>query len=517
MTNSEIERFRRIERILDKVLDLPAGPPRDAWLREACDGDGTICDEISGFLKEHEALISLASPDAEPMPRFGAWQAVRLLGRGGMGTVYLAERADGAFRMQAAVKVVPLALASLDIEQRFRRERQFLAGLDHSRIARLIDGGLSEHGIPYMVIDYVDGVSIDRYCSERALGSRECMALLRQLLDALIYIHGRHVVHRDMKPSNVLVDGQGQLKLLDFGTARLVEASADTEITRSGVFAMTPEYASPEQLAGGDVTFVSDIYSAGLVLRRILPEGSRETDPQLKRIVDKALQVRGEDRYQSAAEMDRDLERYLGGTPVQAQLPAKRARLRWAIAGAGVCLAVALGLLWKFRATPEPASIAVLPFANLSSDPANQYFADGLVGEITDELGQVGNLRVVAQASSSRFRGPGTDLGRAGDQLHVGTVLDGSVQREGDRIKIVAPAQPCFGPVADLVQSMGPEQFRSVYGTGGTGGGHRAESEGDAGPRLVDAPHSHAGGARAVYACALCGGTVIAGFGCSGD
>jgi serine/threonine protein kinase len=175
------------------------------------------------------------------MPRFGAWQSVKLLGRGGMGTVYLAERADGAFHMPAAVKVVPLALASQEIEERFLRERQFLASLDHPKVARLIDGGLSETGLPYLVMEFVSGQSIDRYCEAQKLDVRGRVGLVRQVLEALAYVHGRQVIHRDVKPGNILVDESGQVKLLDFGTARLVDATAEAAITKTGVFAFTPE------------------------------------------------------------------------------------------------------------------------------------------------------------------------------------------------------------------------------------------------------------------------------------
>ena len=186
-----------------------------------------------------------------------------------MGVVYLAERSDGAFRMTAAVKVVPLALASLAIEERFRRERQFLAGLEHPKIARLIDGGVTSAGLPYLVMEFVDGLNIERYCDTQRLDTRGRIALLRQVLDALVYVHSQQVIHRDLKPSNILVDSAGNAKLLDFGTARLVDAGGDMAITRTGVFAFTPECASPEQVQGKPVTFASDTYAVGVLLYRL--------------------------------------------------------------------------------------------------------------------------------------------------------------------------------------------------------------------------------------------------------
>src|SRR5580698_7661659 len=165
MTADEIERFRRVEAIFDAVLEYPSGPERDAFLRQQeTAADAVLMDEVRQLLEGHEAVTAAVPLPPEPLPRFGPWQAIRLLGRGGMGEVYLAERADGAFQMQAAVKVAPLALASPDIEERFRRERQFLASLDHPKVARLIDGGVTGSGLPYLVMEFVDGLTIERYC-----------------------------------------------------------------------------------------------------------------------------------------------------------------------------------------------------------------------------------------------------------------------------------------------------------------------------------------------------------------
>src|SRR3984957_13372500 len=209
MTAEVIDRFRRIEVLFDTALEYPPGPERDAWLLEECATDADLLTDVRQLLEDHEQVSAAMPPPPEALPQFGPWQATRLLGRGGMGIVYLAERADGAFRMSAAVKVVPLALASLDIEERFRRERQFLASLDHPKIARLIDGGVTGTGLPYLVMEFVDGVTIDRYCDDRQLDARARIALMRQVLEALIYVHGQQVIHRDLKSSNIVVDAAG--------------------------------------------------------------------------------------------------------------------------------------------------------------------------------------------------------------------------------------------------------------------------------------------------------------------
>src|SRR5580698_574936 len=346
MTGQEFDRFHRLEAIFDAAVEYPPGPERDALIEDACTPDGEMLAEVRRLLEDHERVRAAAPEPPESLPQFGAWRAIRLLGRGGMGTVYLAERADGAFRMSAAVKVVPLALASIDIEERFRRERQFLASLDHPKVARLIDGGVTNSGLPYLVMEFVDGLTIERYSEAQKLDTRSRIALMRQVLEALAYVHGRGVIHRDLKPSNILVDAKGNAKLLDFGTARLVDASGDTAITKTGVFAFTPECASPEQVQGKALTFASDIYSAGVLLYRLLTgrppysftdyspsaiaDRISHTEPEpsglerpLDAIVLTALDKNPEKRYASATEMDADLARFQEGQPVHARRPRK--------------------------------------------------------------------------------------------------------------------------------------------------------------------------------------------------
>ena len=372
MNPAELERFREVEEIFYAAIERPLGAERDALIRERCGADENLRLEVALLLEDHERILAAVPAPAQRLPRFGAWQAVKLLGRGGMGTVYLAERADGAFRMSAAVKVVPLALASHEIEERFRRERQFLAGLDHPKVARLIDGGVSETGLPYLVMEFVGGLGIDRFCDAHQLDRHGRIALVRQVLEALAYVHGRRVIHRDVKPSNILVDDSGNVKLLDFGTARLVDATAEAALTKTGVFAFTPEYASPEQVRGEPVAAASDLYSAGVLLYRLLtgrlpyritdlsaagvakviaraqpqPPG---LDAPLDAILAKALSKDAAGRYHSAAEMDADLSRYLGGQRVRARKPRKKF---WAAVAA--VLVISAGVILGFLAVHVP-------------------------------------------------------------------------------------------------------------------------------------------------------------------
>lgn len=453
------ERFRHLETLFNLALEVPAAD-REAWVLAKCAGDPATRHELQKLLHDHQQ-VSATARQPESLPCFGPWQAAELLGRGGMGMVYRAERADGAFQMTVAVKVVPLALASHAIEERFRRERQFLATLNHPKIARLIDGGVTGAGLPYLVMEYVNGIPVDRDCDARRLDARGRIGLIRQVLEALGYVHSQNVIHRDLKPSNILVDAEGRAKLLDFGTARLVNASDDDAITKTGVFAFTPEYASPEQALGRPVSFASDIYSVGVLLYRLVtlrapyqlngemdafadtivhahPDLSGVEGP-LAAILSKALDKNPAHRYQSAAEMDDDLVRYLEDRPVAARRARKIPAAALMLALLTVCAAAwAIVHFTRRPAVPDgPASIAVLPFENLSGAP-DAYLAAGIANELRESLAHHGTLRVIATSSVAPFADNNPDLRKAGRALNVTRLLTGSVDRTGDRISVAA-------------------------------------------------------------------------------
>lgn len=278
--------------------------------------------------------------------RVGAYRLVREIGRGGMSRVFLAERADGEFEQQVALKLLrPGFDSDIDV-MRLRAERQILASLNHPNIARLLDGGVTDDALPYLVLEYIDGEPIDRYCHSRGLSTRQRLRLFLTIADAVEYAHRNSVVHRDLKPSNVLVTSDGTVKLLDFGVAKLLEQRAPgaRPTTRTTHRWMTPDYAAPEQIRGKAITPRTDVYQLGAVLYELLagrtPFGHcgdtiheleraiLEQDPDslghtlggdLDAIVCKALRKNPDERYASATEFADDLRRHLTGHPVHAR------------------------------------------------------------------------------------------------------------------------------------------------------------------------------------------------------
>ena len=279
------ERWQRIDELLSQAREHPAGD-RSAFLAEACRGEPALRREVEALLAfdQHPAFLdqpafSVHADDPDLERRIGPYLILRLLGRGGMGAVYLAARQDD-YRRQVALKLVKRGMDSDEIVRRFENERQILADLDHPHVARLLDGGTTADGRPYFVMEYVDGEPIDRYCDRRKLSTRERLRLFRQVCSAVHLSHQNLVVHRDLKPGNILVTRDGGVpKLLDFGIAKLLEPelAARTLATMPGHRPMTLRYASPEQARGDLVTTASDTYSLGVLLYRLLT-GHHPTD-----------------------------------------------------------------------------------------------------------------------------------------------------------------------------------------------------------------------------------------------
>jgi eukaryotic-like serine/threonine-protein kinase len=361
------ERWRLVSPHLDQVLEL-AGEERQRYLTNLASEDPALAADLELLLGEeralrdekyleHDAQDLLA--EAQPVGQvFGAYALVEPLGAGGMGSVWLARRNDGHFEGTVAVKLLSAALLGAAGASRFRREGTILARLKHPHIAQLIDAGVSEAGQPYLVLEYVKGEPIDRWCDNRALDIESRIRLFLDVLAAVEHAHANLVVHRDLKPSNVMVSKEGRVKLLDFGIAKLLAGDdvwdgVPTQLTRDGGRAFTPAFAAPEQVTGESVTTATDVYALGALLYLLLagrhPTGqpgaspvdllraTLETepdrlsdgvdDPRLRRelrgdletIVAKALKKRPEERYASVTALAEDLRRYLAEEPILAR------------------------------------------------------------------------------------------------------------------------------------------------------------------------------------------------------
>ena len=280
------ERWKEIELVFSGAFELEGGE-RDRFVEEHCTGDPELQREVEGLLASldsaGEYFEELASRIGVPIDpetyaerlvgkRVGNYRLVNLIGRGGMGAVYVAERDDEQFQMKAALKLLPMGLDSDESRRRFLAERQILARLEHPNIARLVDGGVTEDGTPYFVMEHVEGTPIDEYCDTHRLSIPQRLELFLKVCEAVQHAHQNLVVHRDLKPSNILVTESGVVKLLDFGIARVLdsdESGAQTTMTRR-TRPMTIAYASPEQILGSSVTTVSDVYTLGVLLYVVL-------------------------------------------------------------------------------------------------------------------------------------------------------------------------------------------------------------------------------------------------------
>ena len=401
---TEVERLTQA--IFHEAFDAPA-EERDSLLRNRCKGDTALMDELRSLLEACEAekkLAERASVETRRVPApdkgrlVGPFELDKLLGLGGMGAVYLAHRIDGQFSQQVAIKVIDTPLATDLFRDAFRMERQILASLVHPFIARLLDGGVSEDGDPYLAMEYVDGISIAAYCRQNRLSLRDRLLLFKNVCGAVQFAHQRLVVHRDLKPDNILVVADGTPRLLDFGTAKLL-APTPTDVTagftQQGLRPFTPQFASPEQVLGDPITTASDIYSLGVLLYLLLAGvppyelkefttaemlsvicnqdphkpsvaavvdriSSERLDADLDAIVLKAMRKEPQDRYSTVDHFAADIQAYLDKKPVMARRGTLRYRtnkyirrnIRASVATAlliATLLAGVAGVFWQSR------------------------------------------------------------------------------------------------------------------------------------------------------------------------
>ena len=410
MTASANERFRRVDAVFDAVLDLPT-TEQAAYIDQACAGDTELRAEVIQLLRAHHRtgsmldtpvlrLSPLLLDDAEggrDIPeRIGPFRVIRTIGQGGMGHVFLGERVDGQFEQRVAIKLIRHPVPGL--VRRFLEERRIVALLEHPHIARLVDGGITPDGMPYFAMELVEGEHIDQYCAARNLTLDERLSLFADVCSAVGYAHQHLIIHRDLKPANILVTSNGQVKLLDFGIAKLLDArEGSAGETRTGFRVMTPDVAAPEQVQGRPISTATDVYALGVLLYQLItgerPYDVRDKTPaeverivcsvepslpstkapaalrrrvrgDLDLIVMTALQKKEERRYQSPATLMEDVQRFREGLPIHARPDSATYRLgkfverhRAAVIVAGLVMAALVAGAMRERILRNTAEI----------------------------------------------------------------------------------------------------------------------------------------------------------------
>lgn len=509
------ERWKQIEEVFQSALDL-SHEERGGFIARACADDAELAAQVNALVAQYEqagdfieapAIAvsplrtvggSLATtPEAEtaddPMTgrRVGSYRLVREIGRGGMGAVYLAERADSEYRKLVAVKVVKRGMDTDFILRRFRHERQLLATFDHPNIARLLDGGTTDEGLPFFVMEYVEGQPLYQYCDSRQFTISERLRLFCQVCDSAAYAHARMVVHRDIKPSNILVTDAGVPKLLDFGIAKLLDPDLVPEaVTPTGTMMrlMTPEYASPEQVQGLPVTPASDTYALGVVLYELLTghrpyEFANRSPHEIARVVceveperpsrafakrEGALPVEGvsgeattlpficETRHATPDSLRRELEGNVDNIVLKSlrKEPARRyasaddlradisRHLEGRPVSAPFYFPPSIKAAKPNGGEPESGgkSIAVLPMKLLDSrsggSTSDEFLGVGLADALITRLSQLQRFTLRPTSSVLRYSDNQIDPLTAGQELGVAYVLDGRIRRAGDSIRV---------------------------------------------------------------------------------
>jgi tRNA A-37 threonylcarbamoyl transferase component Bud32/predicted negative regulator of RcsB-dependent stress response len=462
--------FLKLRDLFDRAMQLPV-ESQDAFLESECAGDPNLLAEFRALREAHLAALSRDTPSADPRgaaPRsttptatfnpadlagesnvIGPYKIRGQIGEGGMGTVYLAIRDDGTFRKSVALKILRRDQATDQLIERFQQERQVLANLDHGNIARILDGGQTRDGLPYYVMEYVDGSRLDRFCDDRKLDIAGRVALFLQICRAVQYLHDNLVVHRDLKPSNILVTTDGTVKLLDFGIAKQQIPAANNELTAVQGRVMTPGFASPEQFSGAPVSKASDIYSLGVILYLLVTGSLPHADPgaklttepappsssirddmqrtpettqqlrnrivgDLDQVVLKCLRRDPRNRYASARELADDLQLFLDGRPVGArQGPLAERALRFVkrnrLAVAVCALVVILGIFggWQALEARSQANRVVAREAEIAQllDALDKRNAANVPPSV-----RVEDVRKLREALKTDLASAGTDL-----------------------------------------------------------------------------------------------------------
>lgn len=486
--------WEKADQIFKQALELDVAE-REAYVNTSCEGDPVLETKVRRFLElaDKSQQFLEAAPDVpagtvaeslrlavnsdisqidnpgqlEAGTRLGVYRIVQPIGTGGMGSVYLAERADGQFEQRVAIKVMHKMRGGPQRVERFLRERQILASLKHPNIAYLIDGGVTDDGLPYLVMEYVEGQDIVAYCEQNTAPLKERLQLFLSICHAVQYAHEKGIIHRDIKPKNIVVNAEGQVRLLDFGIAKLLNTHTEEALTQAGWAMVTPAHASPEQSKGQPSTTLSDVYQLGLVLYQLIAGrlpvsdtprppsvvagGSRPTD--LDQVCLKALSTELEDRYPTAQELAEDIERYMAGRAVSAIQPSPASHVRRFFSqhrlfvGFIALLFVLTLPLGYLSGVGEPdeqldsgitqeRSIAVLPFMTIGDD-TSPSLTSGIHGDLLNRLSGISNLKVIARQSVRQFADSTEPPLQIARKLDVRWLLEGSAQQQGSQISVI--------------------------------------------------------------------------------
>jgi len=511
MSAMDPERWQRVEALFLEALEKDSSA-RAAFLDARCGGDLELRREVERLLAgDEQATNQVAAVVGSAVrsfhhafsrgKRIGPYEILGPLGEGGMGAVYHARRNDEVFQKDVAIKVVKRGMDSAAILRRFQRERRILARLEHPSIARVLDGGSTEDGLPYLVMEYVEGRNLLDYAGEQRLDLAARLRLFSQVCEAVEYAHQKQIVHRDLKPNNILVDAHNRPRLLDFGIAKLADTDEPGSpedaitITAGGLGILTPRYASPEQVKGERVTPASDVYSLGVILFELLTgrgahrvasdspaaivkavceddilapsrvaqaaceSGSKVPVPpaqlqgDLDRIILTALEKDPRQRYGSVRALAQDIGSYLASLSIATTRPttgfARAAAQRWKPAAVASLLMLTLALTVYFllpRARPAASTptgkimLAVLPLENLTGSDEQQFFIDGLHEEIISRLGRLrpDRLGVIARTSVLQYKETAKPVSAIGAELGAHYILEGSVRQAGERVRVTA-------------------------------------------------------------------------------
>jgi eukaryotic-like serine/threonine-protein kinase len=497
--------WEKVKEVFALALEQPR-ERRAEFLRGTCGVDPELLGEVESLLEAHDesrpvlerkdfgvATLFDATGAGYEGKQFGHYKVIRELGRGGMGAVFLAERADGEFHQQVALKIVRRTFADTELTRRFRRERQILASLNHPNIARLLDGGVSQDGEPYLVMEYVEGSRIDEYCDRRGLSTDARLRLFLAVCRGVSYAHQNLVVHRDIKPSNVLVTKEGVPKLLDFGIAKLLDQEHADERTETSFRAFTPEYASPEQVRGEQITTGSDVYTLGVLLHGLLhgvrrPNGAQpaagrwraessgqktvatnlptkqeggngeaggrlDVGGELRNIVAMARREEPARRYSSVAQFAEDVQRYLEGLPVRAQKDSFTYRagkfVRRHQVGVGAAAVVLLSLVVGLALALWQASVA-----RRERDRAERRFG---------EVRQLSNALLTDIAPKIERLEGSTDARQALVTQSL-KYLDSLAQESGDDLLLQSELATAYEKIGDLQGAPGRPNLSDFTG-----------------------------------------------------